>query len=334
MFEFSIVTGDIIHEYIRGNRKKIIEIIKNAYVDYHYGKSLSPKSYFLRFPNKKNSRIIALPSCLSEDSNVAGIKWIASFPDNLKESIPRASGVLVINDYKTGYPLACMEASLISAARTAASASLAASILLKSHQVSNIGFIGCGIISRNILDFLFANNITTDCLSFFDLKESYANKLAKYAEKHFRTRTIIEKDLTGIINRSDLLIFATNALAPHVEKPLNFHPGQVILNISLRDISPELILESGNVTDDTEHCLQANTSLHLAEKIQASRDFISGTIAEYILKEKDTDAEKPLVFSPFGLGVLDLALGNYLFKIAKKSKKTIEVDNFFFERVR
>ena len=45
--------------------------------------------------------------------------------------------------------------------------------------------------------------------------------------------------------------------------PNTFKAGQVVLNISLRDIAPEIILNACNVFDDVEHCMKANTSPHL-----------------------------------------------------------------------
>jgi ornithine cyclodeaminase len=123
---FHVVPGSKVKEVIDRNRKQVLEAVEAAYRLLAAGDAINPDSYFLRYPDKPSARIIALPAHLGGAIQKSGIKWISSFPENKAGNLARASAVLILNDPETGYPLACMEASLISATRTAASAALAA----------------------------------------------------------------------------------------------------------------------------------------------------------------------------------------------------------------
>lgn len=126
MEDFVCIPGKVIEKILAKRQSKNIKDVQTAYLAHLDGKTINPDSYFLRFPDNPSNRIIALPASISADMKVSGIKWISSFPANLKNGLRRASAVLILNDQETGYPFACLEGSLISAARTAASAALGA----------------------------------------------------------------------------------------------------------------------------------------------------------------------------------------------------------------
>ena len=131
---------------------------------------MNPPSYFLRFPDRPSSRIIALPASLGGSNPVDGLKWISSFPENVAAGIPRASAVLILNDHDTGYPFALLESSIISATRTAASAALAADRLSSgAARPTRVGIIGTGLIARYIHAFLAGSGWTFDEVGVYDL---------------------------------------------------------------------------------------------------------------------------------------------------------------------
>jgi ornithine cyclodeaminase/alanine dehydrogenase len=63
--------------------------------------------------------IHAMPAYLA-DEDVAAIKWVAGYPANKRRGLPYISGLIVVNDAETGFPLGIMDAAEITAARTAA----------------------------------------------------------------------------------------------------------------------------------------------------------------------------------------------------------------------
>src|SRR5437879_1890888 len=153
-FDLSIINGKTVFDTVRTHRAECIRIVREAYLAHADGQSVNPDSYFLRFPDKPDCRIIALPAYLGRDFKVAGLKWIASYPANIQRGFPRASAVLVLNSYETGYPFAILEASIISAARTAASAALAAPWPHgQSRRRRSLGIVGTGFMPRSVTEF-------------------------------------------------------------------------------------------------------------------------------------------------------------------------------------
>ena len=167
---FAVISGAQVQGALQGQEKEIVELVEATYRLHGAGDSVNPPSYFLRFPDRPSSRIIALPASIGGPLRVDGLKWISSFPENVAAGVPRASAVLILNDYDTGYPYACLEASIISATRTAASAALAADWLSRGRpRPMRVGFVGVGLIARYIHTFLAGTGWSFDEIGVHDL---------------------------------------------------------------------------------------------------------------------------------------------------------------------
>ncbi|HWG98573.1 MAG TPA: 2,3-diaminopropionate biosynthesis protein SbnB [Pilimelia sp.] len=329
---FAVVPGAEVARVLRDREKRVVEIVEAAYRAHGAGRSVNPPSYFLRFPDRPSSRIIALPASLGGDTRVDGIKWISSFPENLTRGIPRASAVLILNDPTTGYPFACLEGSIISAARTAASAALAADRLGGGPRPVRIGYVGTGLIARYVHSYLVATGWTFDRVGVRDLDpvnvDGFRSSLARTGGGD---RVVAHADAESLVRESELLVFATTAATPHVTDPGWFAHRPLVLHVSLRDLAPEVIRASTNIVDDVEHCLKANTSVHLAEQQTGRRDFLAGTLHDVMTGRVAVTGDRPVVFSPFGLGVLDLAVGGFVYDEVSRAGGLTLVDGFFHE---
>ncbi len=98
--------------------------------------------------------IHAMPAYLPGMSAV-GVKWVSGYPENFKQGLPYISGLIILNDPKTGLPISVMDATWITAKRTGAATALAAKYLARPES-KIVGIIGCGVQGRSNLEALEA----------------------------------------------------------------------------------------------------------------------------------------------------------------------------------
>lgn len=325
-----ILRGAEIDTLCNGCEQQLIECVRTAYLMHAQGQSSLPPSTFLRFKDNDKDRIIALPAYLGGKCEVAGVKWIASFPDNTALGLDRASAVIVLNSMQTGVAEAMLEGSIISAKRTAASAALAAETLSADQPIGRVGLIGCGVINFEIIRFLLATSLQIRHISIWDTQPS---ALSIFHEKCRTAFPQIEICKTcspePIFESCKLISLATTASRPHISDVSMASNGTVFLHISLRDFSPEVILESRNIVDDVDHVCRAGTSLDLAAQVSGNRKFIDGTLPQLLCGA--TPQRGPInvtIFSPFGLGILDIAVGAWLRNRACQSNTGTVIPSF------
>jgi ornithine cyclodeaminase len=306
-----LITGRQVDAALAGRHRQIADAVRAAYEAHSRHRDALPQAGILRFADDPRNRVIALPARVDVGVERAGLKWIASFPANIERGLERASAVIMLNSLETGRVSTVMEGSLISAKRTAASAALAAAQVHRAEGPVTLGLIGCGRINFEILQFVRAVGPQIDAVLVFDQDparaEGFAGRCADVAPE---LKVSVASRLTETLAAAPLVSFATTAIEPHVSDLSMCPQGATILHISLRDIAPREILPAENLVDDVEHACSAQTSLHLAEQLAGHRDFIRATLGDVLLGRVPprVDSGGPLIFSPFGMGTLDIAV--------------------------
>nr|MDQ3577747.1 2,3-diaminopropionate biosynthesis protein SbnB [Actinomycetota bacterium] len=240
-----------------------------------------------------------------------------------------ASATLILNDLGTGYPYAVMESSVISATRTAASAVLGAESLVGGRGAARVGWVGTGLIAEHVRRFLRDLGWDIGGHRLFDLDPTAAQRFADASNADNAADVVVTDTVSGAFDGCDLVVITTVAGEPHLHDPALLAHAPVVLHLSLRDLSPELVLSSFNVTDDVDHAVRERTSLHLAEQITGHRDFIAGTIGDVLNERIAWDRGQAAVYSPFGLGVLDLAVGQWAHDRVVEQGGGLIVPDFF-----
>ncbi|MEU1090869.1 2,3-diaminopropionate biosynthesis protein SbnB [Streptomyces sp. NPDC005892] len=328
-----IVGHDDVRTLLDGREKEVLELVADAYRLHDEGRTSLPHSVFLRFPGDDRNRVIGLPAFLGGDDTVAGMKWIASFPGNVTRGIERASASIVLNSMADGRPEAFMEASVISARRTGASAALAAGLLTEAaggEAPQGMGLLGLGPINLEVLRFCAARLPSLREALVYDLDPGRADEFRARAKSVAPgVEVSVADDVSQAVGTYGLVSLATTAGTPHMDLSA-FRADATVLHVSLRDLTVEAVLGAQNVVDDTDHVCRERTSLHLAEEATGKREFVGAEIGALLRGTSGFRREpgRRTVFSPFGLGVLDLALARWVRDRAAEEGLGVRVEGF------
>lgn len=262
-------------------------------------------------------RIFGLGAHLGGAFGVEGIKWIASAHGNHQLGLPRANGVIVLNDDETRLPLCVMEGTLVSAMRTAIVQVIACRYLAR-EDASSLGLVGCGRIGGLTLMAL--------CAAFPGLKDVRAYDLDPERAARFQAHMAglgvnlsVADSPAGAVADADVSIASTTASEPYLGADC-FKAGSVFLNVSLMDPTYDMVLAADKiVVDDRVQSLASNRVLaRVVREGLMSADDIHAELGQIVCGEKSgrESPEERIFFNPFGMAIEDLALAHSLYKRA------------------
>jgi 2,3-diaminopropionate biosynthesis protein SbnB len=297
-----------------------INAIEAAVRELNRNDFVQPIKPYLRYRDLKN-RIIAMPAFIGGDFNIAGIKWIASFPRNLQKGIPRAHSVTILNHADTGEPVAIFNSNLLSVIRTASVTGL---VIRQFNQVRpqnkiSLGIIGWGPVGQHHLKMCL--DILKDKISTIYLYD--INKIPEYpGELDKKYRIKIVKNWEEAYTNSDIFITCTVSNGPYIDKKPK--PGSLHLNVSLRDYKQDTYeyFKDAVIVDDWEEVCREKTDIeimHLEKNlVKENTKSIIDVVCYNCLR--DYPASQPVFFNPMGMAVFDIAMGKYYLNKAEECR--------------
>ena len=94
----------------------------------------------------------AMPALLPGDRGL-GVKWLGDFPKNKARGLPTIPALIVLNDPETGMPLAVMDGTVVTAARTAAMTAVSLRACARGGAAA-AAIVGAGVEARAHLEAL------------------------------------------------------------------------------------------------------------------------------------------------------------------------------------
>ncbi|MGO1882834.1 MAG: 2,3-diaminopropionate biosynthesis protein SbnB [Staphylococcus equorum] len=269
-------------------------------------------------------RIIAMPSHIGGQDPVSGIKWIGSKHDNPSErKIERASGVIILNDPETNYPIAVMEASLISSMRTAAVSVIAAQKLAKKGFEA-LTIIGCGLIGdRQLQSMLEQFDHIKQVYVFDQFEKASANFIEKWAEARPEIHFVQATTAKEAVENGEVVITCTVTDKPYIEYDW-IQKGTFISNISIMDIKKDVFTQADKVlVDDWSQANREKKTINqLVLEGRFSREALHAELGELLTgarpgRENDDEI---ILLNPMGMAIEDISSAYYIYKEAKQQQ--------------
>lgn len=269
-------------------------------------------------------RIIAMPSHIGGQDPVSGIKWIGSIHDNPSErKIERASGVIILNDPETNYPIAVMEASLISSMRTAAVSVIAAQKLAKKGFEA-LTIIGCGLIGdRQLQSMLEQFDHIKQVYVFDQFEKASANFIEKWAEARPDIHFVQATTAKEAVENGEVVITCTVTDKPYIEYDW-IQKGTFISNISIMDIKKDVFTQADKVlVDDWSQANREKKTINqLVLEGRFSREALHAELGELLTGAKPgrENDDEIILLNPMGMAIEDISSAYYIYKEAKQQQ--------------
>eukprot|EP00747_Dinoflagellata_sp_TGD_P145980 gnl/TRDRNA2_/TRDRNA2_176633_c1_seq48.p1 gnl/TRDRNA2_/TRDRNA2_176633_c1~~gnl/TRDRNA2_/TRDRNA2_176633_c1_seq48.p1 ORF type:complete len:365 (-),score=98.69 gnl/TRDRNA2_/TRDRNA2_176633_c1_seq48:143-1237(-) len=261
----------------------------------------------------KDSFIHAMPCYLAPakscEDEACGLKWIAGYSSNPKNKLPMISGVMVLNDYSTGFVKAIMDGAFVTNIRTAGATCASYKKLCKPSD-SVVGLAGAGMQGKwNVV--ALSSLMKIKKLKVFDVVPAALEACKKLVEEKIPGCEVVfcdkEKDACTDV---DVLLTATGAQAEPVFFTEWVKPGCTIFPIMARGWNRDALKKCDKfICDDWDQfkMLTAGWYQEPAAPYAETGEVIAG-------KKKGREGNETIICINTGLGLHDLVTADALLK--------------------
>ena len=287
-----------------------VDAVEQAFAAHARGEARMPSKVYLDLPEQQGD-FRAMPSLMGR---YAGVKWVNAHPHNRERfDLPTVMGTYVLSDPRSGFPLAIMDATWLTALRTGAAAAVATKHLA-NLPLTRVGFVGTGVQARMFRD---AHRVLGPFeLLAADKDEARARAFAE--ESGGRAVSLEEASACPVVciatpSSSPVILRSWVKPGTHINAMGADGPGK-------QELDPDILRASRVVIDELEqstHGGELNVPIANGQYDEAS---IAATLGQVITGQRKarTAPEQITVFDSTGLAIQDVALAGALYERAQQ----------------
>jgi alanine dehydrogenase len=300
-----------------------IEAMAGALASLARGEVHVPLRFVVK-PEDEPSLIGLMPAHRAGESPLYSLKTVCVFPDNPQRGLDAHQGTVTLFDGETGEVRALMNASAITAIRTAA-VSAVATRLLAREDARDLGVLGSGVQARSHLEAL---RLVRD----FDRVRIYSPTAAHAQALADEAGAEVAGSAEEAVRGADVVVTATSSVEPVLQRAWVKDGAHV--NVvggrppQMRELDAATIADSAFYVDRRESA--ENEAFDYRDALESgaiASGHIRGEIGEVLIgaapgRESPDDVT---VFRSLGLAVEDLAAAEYVVRRAREAGVGTEV---------
>jgi ornithine cyclodeaminase len=302
--------------------KECIDVMRDALVALASGQAHQPLRTIVRPPDAAGVMGL-MPSYMSGASAAFGLKAICVFPENPKIGKDAHQGAVLLFSAETGELQAMMNASAITAIRTAAVSGVATDLLAR-EDAGNLAILGTGVQARSHLAAMSEVRPIKKC-RIASRRLEHAEKFVAEMKRKFSFPLEAVATVREAVEGADLIVTATNSTEPVLEREW-ISPG-THLNLvgasrpNAREVDGATMAEASVFVDRRESTINESGDYIFALNEGAiGPDHLRAELGEVLHGDKPgrTSPQEITLFKSLGLAVEDLAAAEFLFRTAKE----------------
>lgn len=310
--------------------RECIPVMADALADLAEGKVFQPLRMIVRPPGAEGDMAL-MPSYRSGERAAYGVKTVCFFPGNPAKGLDSHQGSVMLFSGETGELIALMNASAITAIRTAAVSGVATQ-LLASKNASDLAIIGSGVQARAHIEAMACvRPIKRARIASFKLEN--AQKFADEFGPRYTFPIEAVESVESALRGADLIVTATTAAEPIVKREW-ISPG-AHLNVvgssipTTREIDGAAMAAASLFVDRRESTMnEGGDYLFAVREGTIGPDHIRAELGELLTGKHPgrTSQDEITLFKSLGLAIEDLASADYLYRKARDRQAGTWVD--------
>jgi alanine dehydrogenase len=300
--------------------RDIIRAVEDSYREVGQATAVLPPR--LRIDMERYNGNILIMSAYLTGMDALGTKLVTTHLDNSKFNLPTVIGTIILNDPKTGIPVAILDGTYITAMRTGAAGAVAAKYLSR-EDTSTVTIVGTGVQGRSQLIALCEVR-RIERVFAFDIDRKRCEEYVDEMRKRINAEIAKTDDLQKAVRMSDIVVTATPSSDPIIKGEW-IAEGCHVNGIGshspdARELDENVITKASKIVLDTWDAKKVGDISYPIFKGLFREEDIYSDIGTIVAGKKPgrTSAQEITVFKSVGTAVADVSTAFRAYQLAKE----------------